>query len=137
MEQPSVSGKICQSNHLFNTYCDLGSGDEADYDSIVAQSVSFTNIDRSQNVLITIFGDSFTEINETFSAMLSSVFIADSAGGQAMPLSAQELSRLFLSPNMADITILDDDGEISWHLQSPINNFSTIVFCLQRPPLDL
>ena len=115
MELPSVSSKILLVCHLFNTYHDLGTGDEADYNPIVAHSVSFTNTDRSQNVFVTIIGDSFTEFNETFYATLSSLFIADSAGGQAIPLSAQELSRLILRPNMADITILDDVGEISEH----------------------
>ena len=81
----------------------------------MARSVSVTNIDRIQSVFVTIVGDSFTEFNETFSAILSSVFLANTVGGQAIPLLAQELSRLVLAPNMADITILDDDGEISWH----------------------
>ena len=82
----------------------------------MAQSVSFTNTDRSQNVLVTINEDSFTEFSETFSATLSSVFIATMADGQAIPLSAQELSRLILRPNIADITILDDDGETSFKI---------------------
>ena len=55
----------------------------------MAQSVSFTNINRGQNVFVIIFGDSFAEFNITLSVLLSSVFIADSADGQALPLSVQ------------------------------------------------
>ena len=76
----------------------------------MAQSVSFSNTDR-RDVLVTITSDSFTEFNETFSAILSSAFLATVDGGQAIQLSDQELARLILSPDMANINILDDDGK--------------------------
>lgn len=94
-------------------FWNLGSGDEPpDYTAIskVAQSVSFSNVNK-RDVLVTITSDSIIEFDETFSAILSSAFLATVDGGQAIPLSNQELSRLILSPDVANITILDDDSK--------------------------
>ena len=87
-----------------------GSGDEADYTSIVAQQLSFTNIERNHDLTVQIVSDAFTEFNETFSAILSSAFLANAAGGPAITLSDQESARLVLNPDTANVTILDDDG---------------------------
>ena len=63
-----------------------------------------------QDLTIQITSDGFTELNETFSVELSSVFLATEAGGPAIVLSDQESARLILDPDTADVTILDDDG---------------------------
>ena len=76
----------------------------------MAQQLPFTNADRMQDLTIGIVSDSFTELNETFSVELSSVFLATEAGGPAIVLSNQESARLVLDPDTADVTILDDDG---------------------------
>ena len=76
----------------------------------MAQQLSFTNTDRMQTLTVQITSDSFTELNETFSAELSSVFLATEAGGPAIVLSDQERDRLILDPDTANVTILDDDG---------------------------
>ena len=76
----------------------------------MAQQLPFTNADRMQDLTIGIVSDSFTELNETFSVELSSVFLATEAGGPAIVLSDQESARLILDPDTADVTILDDDG---------------------------
>ena len=88
----------------------IGSGDEADYSSVVAQAFSFTNSDRNQDLSINIVSDGFTEYNETFSATLDSVFLATQASGQPLLLSDQERDRLIRDPDTASVTILDDDG---------------------------
>ena len=76
----------------------------------MAQQLPFTNADRMQDLTIGIVSDSFTELNETFSVELSSVFLATEADGPAIDLSPQESARLILDPDTADVTILDDDG---------------------------
>ena len=76
----------------------------------MTQQLLFTNTDRMQDLTIGIVSDSFTELNETFSTELSSVFLATEAGGQATVLSNQESARLILDPDTADVIILDDDG---------------------------
>ena len=76
----------------------------------MAQQLPFTNADRMQDLTIGIVSDSFTELNETFSAELSSVFLATEASGPAIVLSNQESARLILNPDTADVTILDDNG---------------------------
>ena len=63
-----------------------------------------------QDLTILIVTDNFTELDETFSAELLSVFLATEAGGPAIDLSDQERARLILDPDTADVTILDDDG---------------------------
>ena len=78
----------------------------------MAQQLSFTSLDTSQALTVQIDADSFTELNETFSAVLSSVFLADVAGGQSIDLTDQESSRLILNPNSAMVTIDDDDGTL-------------------------
>ena len=87
-----------------------GSGAEADYVSIVAQELSFTSFQTSQALNVQINSDSFTELSETFSAVLSSVFLANTAGGPAISLSSLESDRLIRNPDSATVTILDDDG---------------------------
>ena len=82
----------------------------ADYTPVVAQVVSFTNSNRNEVLIIPILSDTFTEYNETFSAMLDSVFLATQANGQPLDLSNQERARLILDPDTASVTILDDDG---------------------------
>ena len=63
-----------------------------------------------QDLTIQITSDNFTELNEIFFAELSSVFLANEAGGPAINLSDQESARLILDPDTANVTILDDDG---------------------------
>ena len=110
-----------------------GSGDEADYTSIVAQQLSFTNIERNRDLTVQILQDEFTEFSETFSALLSSPFLANIAGGPAIHLSDQESARLVLNPDTADVTNLDDDST------SPICPVEYVykAFSLQWPLLDL
>ena len=90
-----------------------GSSSEADYVSVVDQSISFTSVNRIQNlnVQILIVADDFTELLETFSAILSSVFVSREAGGAAIGLSDQERARLIQDPDAASVNILDDDGK--------------------------
>ena len=88
-----------------------GSGSEADYISVVDQSFSFTAANRLQDLTVQIVSDDFTELNESFSAVLTSVFLARTAGGAAIDLSDQERARLILNPDTATVTIRDDDGK--------------------------
>ena len=88
-----------------------GGGSEADYISVVEQSISFTTANAMQNLPVQIVPDDFTELNESFSAVLTSVFLARTAGGAAIDLSDQERARLIRSPDTANVTILDDDGK--------------------------
>ena len=74
------------------------------------QSISFTSANRIQDLTVEIVDDSFTELNEAFSAVLTSVFLARAAGGAAIDLSDQERARLIRAPDTADVNILDDDG---------------------------
>ena len=77
-----------------------------------------------QDLTIEIVSDSFTELNETFSAELLSVFLATEAGGSAIDLSDQERARLILDPDTADVIILDDDG-MQFH-------FINVLYNMQR-----
>ena len=88
-----------------------GSGSEADFDSFVDQPISFTTANRIQDLTVGIVNDPFAELNETFSAVLSSVFLARATGGAAIDLSDQERARLIRAPDIANINILDDDGK--------------------------
>ena len=88
-----------------------GSGVEADYNSVVEQSISFITANTVQNLPVQIVSDNFTELNESFSAMLTSVFLARTAGGAAIDLSDQERARLIRNPDAATVNILDDDGK--------------------------
>ena len=74
------------------------------------QSISFTSANTIQDITVGIVNDPFTELNETFSAVLTSVFLARAAGGAAIDLSDQESARLIRDPDTADVNILDDDG---------------------------
>ena len=65
---------------------------------------------RIQNIPIQIVSDDITELNESFSAVLASVFLARTAGGVAIDLSNQETARLIRNPDTASVNILDDDG---------------------------
>ena len=65
---------------------------------------------RIQNIPIHIVSDDITELNESFSAVLASVFLARTAGGVAIDLSNQEIARLIRNPDTASVNILDDDG---------------------------
>ena len=75
------------------------------------QTISFTSANRLQDLTIQILSDDFTEFNETFIAILSSVFLADTAGGAAIELTDQERARLIVNPDLATVDILDDDGK--------------------------
>ena len=74
------------------------------------QSISFTSANTIQDITVGIVNDPFTELNETFSAVLTSVFLARAAGGAAIDLSDQESARLIRDPDTANVNILDDDG---------------------------
>lgn len=87
-------------------------GDEADYIQSIA-NLSLTN--RIQNFSVQIVQDDFTELNETFSVVLSLVFLSVSYVGPGIDLSDQERARLILNPDAArsrrvTVNILDDDG---------------------------
>ena len=60
--------------------------------------------------MVQILPDNFTEFNETFTAVLSSVFLARTVGGVAIELTDQESARLVRDPDTATVNILDDDG---------------------------
>ena len=75
------------------------------------QTISFTSANRMQDLTVQILSDAFTEFNETFTAVLSSVFLAESAGGAAIELTDQERARLIVNPDTATVDILDDDGK--------------------------
>ena len=75
------------------------------------QTISFTSSNRMQDLTVQILSDDFTELNETFTAVLSSVFLAETAGGAAIELTDQERARLIVNPDTATINILDDDGK--------------------------
>ena len=75
------------------------------------QSISFTTADTMQNLSVQILPDDLTELNEGFSTMLTSVFLARTAGGVSIDLSDQERARLTRNPDTANIDILDDDGK--------------------------
>ena len=64
-----------------------------------------------QDLTVQILSDDFAEFNETFMAVLSSVFLAHIAGGAAIELTDQERARLILNPDTATVNILDDDGK--------------------------
>ena len=74
------------------------------------QSISFTSVNRIQDLTVGIVNDSFTELSETFSAVLTSVFLARAAGGAAIDLSDQERAHLIRAPDTANVNVLDDDG---------------------------
>ena len=90
--------------------CAAGNDSEADYTSVVEQSISFTSANRIQDLMVQIVPDNFTEFNETFRAVLTSVFLARTAGGVALELTDQESAHLILNPDTATVNILDDDG---------------------------
>ena len=86
------------------------SGGETDYVSVVYQSISFTSADRNHDVTVQITSDNFTEFNENFTAVLTSVFLSRTTGGVAIELTDQERPRLVRDPDTATVNILDDDG---------------------------
>ena len=75
------------------------------------QTISFTSANRRQDLTVQILSDDFTEFKETFTAVLSSVFLVDTSGGAAIELTDQERARLIVSPDTATVNILDDDGK--------------------------
>ena len=111
MELPLVS--IALGFVANNVLQFTGSGGEADYTPVVEQSISFTldSANKIQNLTVQIVPDFFTELNETFSAVLSSVFLTCTTGGAAIDLSDQERARLILNSDTATVNILDDDGK--------------------------
>lgn len=92
------------------------SGGEADYTSIVDQTIFFTSSNNIQ-LTVQILPDNLTEFSENFTAVLSSVFLARTAGGVAIELTDQERDRLIINPDTATVDILDDDGKW-YHLYS-------------------
>ncbi len=105
MELPLVN---TSSILLYNTVLLFTGSGEADYGSIANLSISFTS--ASNRISIQIVQDVYTEINETFSVVLSSVLLTHSTGGATNDLSDQERARLILIPNITTVKILDDDG---------------------------
>ena len=75
------------------------------------QTISFTSANRIQDLTVQILSDAFTEFNETFMTVLSSVFLADTADGAAIELTGQERAHLIVNPDTATVRILDDDGK--------------------------
>ena len=88
----------------------IGSGAEADYNPVKDQSISFTILNNNQSFNVQLRADGFIEMSETFFALLTSAFLAEVAGGDAIDISDQESARLILNPDTANVTILDDDG---------------------------
>ena len=64
-----------------------------------------------QVLTVQILADNFTEFNKTFTAVLSSVFLARTPGGAAIELTNQERGHLIINPDTATVDILDDDGK--------------------------
>lgn len=91
-------------------FSDNDTDSEADYTSIVEQSLTFTTVNRIENLNVQIIADSFTELNETFSAILSSVSLT--TGGDAINISDQERARLMISQNVTNVIIQDDDSKL-------------------------
>jgi hypothetical protein len=77
----------------------------------VGQTISFTSANTIQDLTVQTVSDDFTEFNETFTAVLSSVFLAGTAGGAAIDLTDQERARLIINADIATVDILDDDGK--------------------------
>ena len=94
----------CSSNILFQFTAN------GDYISGVNQSIIFSSTNRNHDLTVQILSDNFTEMYETFTAVLSSVFLADTADGAAIELTGQERARLIVNPDTATVIILDDDG---------------------------
>ena len=79
---------------------------------MVNRSIFFTNANRIQYLTVQILSDDLidSEIYETFTVVLSSAFLAGTAGGAAIEQTNQERDRLIINPNIATIKILDVDG---------------------------
>ncbi len=107
LEQPLVSTSV--SLILYWMLLVLQFTGNGDYISVVNRSVFFTNANKIQNVTVRTLSDSLTEIYETFTAVLSSVFLAVTTGGATIGLTDQERARLIIDPDIATINILDDD----------------------------
>ena len=95
-----------------------GSGIEADYISVAEQSVAFLSAIRFQSLTVQIHSDSFTEFGENFTAVLTSVFLARTAGGVAIELTDQESARLIRDPDTATVNILDSYGKCMVSIRS-------------------
>ena len=78
---------------------------------MIDQSITFSSANRLHDLTIQILSDNFTEIYESFTAVLSSVFLAETAGGAAIELTDQERARLIVNPDNATVIIRDDDGK--------------------------
>jgi hypothetical protein len=77
----------------------------------VGQIIPFTSANTIRDLTVQILSDGFTELNETFTAILTSVFLAGTAGGAAIDLTDQESARLIINPDIATVDILDSDGK--------------------------
>ena len=74
--------------------------------------VTFTASSRVKSQVIPIIFSNSTESSEEFSITLDNVILIHTKDKSMPNLSNQERARLILNPRIADVTILDDNGEL-------------------------
>ena len=64
---------------------------------------------RSANFSVEILNDEIPELDEIFEAILTGISVLSS--GIHLPLSIQELSRIQLAPDRAQVEVIDTNGK--------------------------
>ncbi len=82
----------------------------ADYVSLMRTLPPFNAAATSISFEVEIFKDSLTELTEFFEAILANVSVSN-AGNVMQSFSAQELSRILLAPDRAQVNIIDNDSK--------------------------
>ena len=84
-----------------------------DFAAITSSEITFTAGNQIKRLAIPIISSNSTESSEGFTVSLDEVFLIHANNKTLLNLSGQELAHLILNPRIANVTILDDNSELT------------------------
>ena len=81
-----------------------------DFEELSSSEIAFTGSSRINSLSIPIISGSSTEDSEYFTVTLDTVILMHASNGTVLNLSEKERARLIKNPRMANVTIIDNNG---------------------------
>ena len=83
-----------------------------DFEALSSSEITFSSSSRINSLNVRIISGSSTEDSEQFTVTLDAVILTHASNGTILNLSKEERARLIKNPKMANVTIIDNNGNL-------------------------
>ena len=110
MEQQKVY--ISNADKSNYTLLKFSHSDGTDFIALSSSAITFASSSRIDSLNILIISGSSTEDSEVFTVTLDAVILTHAGNDTILNLSEEERARLIKNPRMANVTIIDNNGNL-------------------------